>query len=72
MKPYIFLALGAIWLVAVIVAVVWGSFSIAIMDGHDPARVLALLRVLIPLFLLGWIAPILFGSWLLWKSKHSN
>ena len=72
MKAYMFLAFGAIWLVAVIVAVVWGSFGISIMGDHDPARVLALLRVLIPLFFFGWIAPILFGSWLLWKSKTSN
>ena len=76
MKPYMFLAFGAIWLVAVIVAVAWGynkgSFGIAIMGDHDPARALALLRVLIPLFFFGWIAPILFGSWLLLKGKTSN
>jgi hypothetical protein len=38
---------------------------------HVPAIVLSLfrvpLRVMPPLLFLGWVAPVLFGSWLLWK-----
>jgi hypothetical protein len=71
--PYVFLAIGAMWLVASIVlyktdfvlaGFKWpGGFAPAI--AHSLIR--ALFRVMPPLLFLGWVAPVLVGSWLLWK-----
>jgi hypothetical protein len=71
MKPYVFLAIGMIWLIGAIYFY-RGGFNIVWLGKHDPALVFALFRCMVPLLLLGWIAPLLFGSWLLWKSKISN
>jgi hypothetical protein len=71
MKPYVFLAIGATWLIAAI-SFLRSSFNIVWTVKHDPALVLALFRWLIPLLLLGRIAPLLVGTWLLWKSQFSN
>jgi hypothetical protein len=69
----VFLAIGAIWLVVAIV-LYKTSFSIAFFPGlgiHVPAFAIPLIRVMFrvmpSLFFLGWVAPVLFGSWLLWK-----
>ena len=73
MKPYVFLALGVVWL---IVAIVLYKTSFAFagfkwQGGHAPAIAVSLFRVLVRVMphviFLGWVAPILFGSWLLWK-----
>ncbi|MGO9862892.1 MAG: hypothetical protein ACLPLR_04705 [Terriglobales bacterium] len=73
MRPYVFLAIGAIWLIAAILLYetdfVFGSF--AGLGIHVPAAAIPLIRVLFrvmpPLLFLGWVAPVLLGSWLLWK-----
>jgi hypothetical protein len=66
-RPYLFLGIGALWLIAVAIFVYRGSFNIVWLGKHDPALAFSLLRVLIPVLFLGWIAPVLLGSWLLWK-----
>lgn len=75
MKPYVFLALGAAWLLVAIVlyktsfGFVFAGFKWQ--GGHPPAIAVSLFRVLLGVMphviFLGWIAPVLFGSWLLWK-----
>ncbi len=75
MRPYVFLAIGAIWLIVAIV-LYKTSFVIGLFPGlgiHVPAVAIPLIRVLFrvmpPLLFLGWVVPVLFGSWLLWKSN---
>jgi hypothetical protein len=71
-RPYVFLASGTIWLTAAIVLYktdfVFAGFK---WQGHASAIALSLVRVLFrvmpSVLFLGWIGPVLFGSWLLWK-----
>jgi hypothetical protein len=69
-RPYVFLAIGAIWLIAAMfagISIHRGGFSIFWQGDHDPALALRLFLVVVYVLFLGWIAPVLFGSWLLWK-----
>ena len=66
MKAYVFLAIGAIRLLAAIylhsrvIVITWGG-------AHDPARVLRLFDVVFYVVFFGWIAPVSLAAWLLWK-----
>jgi hypothetical protein len=66
---YVFLTIGAMWLIVAIVLYRTSFiFSVFWSPGkHDPALALSSLRVLRPVLFLGWIAPVLLGSWLLWR-----
>jgi hypothetical protein len=75
MKAYVFLAIGAAWLIAAIIAGLFyyhRGFGIFWNGEHDPALALRLFLIVFYVLFLGWIAPVLFGVWLLWKSKNSN
>ena len=67
MKPYVFLAIGAIWLFAVIFFAYNASFGITWMGKHDPALSRRLIAVAFYVLFLGWLVPTLFGAWFLWK-----
>ena len=68
-SPYVFLAIGALWLLAAIVlykmdfalTVLW----LSALDHR--ALTVSLLSALPSVLFLGWIAPVLLGSWLLWR-----
>jgi hypothetical protein len=66
MRAYVFLAIGAMWLLA---AVYLHSRTIVITweRAHDPARAVRLFDVVLYVVFLGWIAPVSLGAWLLWK-----
>lgn len=75
MKPYVFLAIGAAWLIAAIIAGLsyyYRGFGIFWKGKHDPALALRLFLLVFYTLFLGWLAPVLFGVWLLWKTKNSN
>jgi membrane protein implicated in regulation of membrane protease activity len=69
----VYLAIGAMWLIVAIVLYntdfVFAGFTWR--GSHPPAIAFSLFRVLFrmmpPLLFLGWVAPVLFGLWLLWK-----
>ena len=67
MKPYVFLAIGTMWLIIAIV-LYRTDFVFAVFGwrgNRDPTLTLSLFRVLLPVLFFGWVAPVLFGSWLL-------
>ena len=67
MKPYVFLAIGTMWLIIAIV-LYRTDFVFAVFawrGNRDPTLTLSLFRVLLPVLFFGWIALVLFGSWLL-------
>ncbi len=64
LKPYVFLATGAAWLILAIV-LRRADFVIAWQGKHVPVAALWLFRAWLPVLFFGWIAPVLFGSWLL-------
>jgi hypothetical protein len=74
-KPYVFLALGVVWLIVALVlyktSFGFGLFGFKWQGGHPPAIAVSLfhilLRVMPHVIFLGWIAPVLFGLWLLWR-----
>ncbi len=67
MKPYVFLAIGTMWLIIAIVLyrTDFGFTVFAWRGNRDPTLTLSLFRVLLPVLFFGWIALVLFGSWLL-------
>jgi hypothetical protein len=65
-KAYLFLAVGAMWLIAAIF-LYRTSFGLVWLGEHDPALALRLASMVLPVLFLGWIAPVIFGAWLLWK-----
>jgi hypothetical protein len=61
-KAYVFLAIGMIWLIVAILTgfgVYWHGAMTTLTAG--------LIRVLLPMILFGWIAPVGFGLWLLFR-----
>jgi hypothetical protein len=66
MKGYVFLAIGAMWLLAAICLHRTG-FGIVWLGNHDHALALRLFGVVFNVLFLGWIAPVSLGAWLLWK-----
>ena len=64
MKPYVFLAIGALWLIVAILAR-RGGFSIWVAGGMNPVLLGRLFTFLFPAILWGWVVPIAFGVWLL-------
>jgi len=66
-RPYVFLAIGVIWLIGAIFFVYNASFGITWIGKHDPALARRLIVVALYVLFLGWIVPTLFGAWLLWK-----
>jgi len=73
MKAYFFLVLGGIWLVIAIALYRTGfAFGIYWDQGHrmiNPAKVVALFHLMLPLVFFGWLAPLGMGLWLLWARK---
>jgi hypothetical protein len=67
---YIFLAIGGLWLgIAILVyRVGLGVYWV----GMNAERVGRIISSALPAILFGWIAPIAFGVWLLWRRKISN
>jgi hypothetical protein len=65
MKSYVLLATGAMWLIVAIVLSITG-FGIHL-RGMNTALMARWFRLMIPALFLGWIAPVAFGLWLLWR-----
>jgi hypothetical protein len=67
---YIFLAIGGLWLgVAILVYRVGLGVYWVGMNAEGVGRIVS---SALPAILSGWIAPIAFGVWLLWRRKISN
>jgi hypothetical protein len=66
----VLLALGAVWLIVAIV-LYRTSFVFTVFKwqgGHISVLLFRVLLWLMPnLIFLGWVVPVLLGSWLLWK-----
>jgi len=63
---YVLLACGAIWLITAMF--LYGkSFGIVWRGDHVPDVALWVFRWVLPVLFLGWIAPVSFGAWLLWR-----
>jgi hypothetical protein len=65
----VLLALGVVWLIVAIV-LYKTSFAFAVFKqgGHVSVLLFRVLLWLSPhVIFLGWVVPVLLGSWLLWK-----
>ena len=72
MKAYISLAIGASWFAVAIILrrTLWSFFWRSRGAGSPDAAVIAAIsRVVPPLINFGWVAPTLFGIWLMWPKK---
>jgi hypothetical protein len=67
MKPYLFLTIGTIWLMFAILIHTRG-FGIYFPRGTNIALMSWMfVHLLIPGIFFGWIAPVAFALWLLWR-----